>query len=119
MDKTSYREASTAKTINANFHAVKLDISEVRDIKYKGQVLKNVNGVHQLSLALMQNNISFPTHSFLDSEGNLIMRVPQFFTPSEIDPVLDYFIEEGYKTGNFGDWQKARSKNVNLPPVKN
>tara|TARA_B110000211_G_C13981525_1_gene509626 strand:- start:535 stop:1149 length:615 start_codon:yes stop_codon:yes gene_type:complete len=119
MDKTSYRDPVTAKKINANFHAVKLDVNETASINYIGQVLKNVNGVHQLSLALMQNKISFPTHSFLDSEGNLIMRVPQFFAPKLIDPVLDYFIDEGYKTGNFGDWQKAKSKNVNLPPIKN
>jgi thioredoxin-related protein len=119
MDKTSYRDSETAKKINANFHAVKLNVNETRDITYNGQTLKNVNGVHQLSLALMQNKVSFPTHSFLDSEGNLIMRVPQFFTPKLIDPVLDYFIEEGYKTGNFGDWQKAKSKNVNLSTGEN
>tara|TARA_B100000795_G_scaffold267411_1_gene252188 strand:- start:12667 stop:14103 length:1437 start_codon:yes stop_codon:yes gene_type:complete len=119
MDKTSYRTGYTAQKINSEFHAVKLNINETRAINYKGQILKNVNGVHQLSLALMQNDISFPTHSFLDSDGNLIMRVPQFFAPSTIDPVLDYFIEEGYKTGNFGDWQKTKGKKVNLPSVKN
>ena len=119
MDKTSYRDPSTSKKINENFHAVKLHVNEKNPIKYRDQILVNVNGVHQLSMALMQDNASFPTHSFLDNEGNLIMRVPQFFAPKSIDPVLDYFIEEGYKTGNFGDWQKAKSKNVNLSPVKN
>lgn len=119
MDKISYRDPSTSKKINKNFHAVKLNANEKTPIKYRDQTLVNVNGVHQLSMALMQNSVSFPTHSFLDNEGNLIMRVPQFFAPKSIDPVLDYFIEEGYKTGNFGDWQKAKSKNVNLSPVKN
>ena len=119
MDKISYRDPSTSKKINNNFHAVKLNANEKTPIKYRDQTLVNVNGVHQLSMALMQNSVSFPTHSFLDNEGNLIMRVPQFFAPKSIDPVLDYFIEEGYKTGNFGDWQKAKSKNVNLSPVKN
>ena len=119
MDKISYRDPSTSKKINDNFHAVKLNANEKTPIKYRDQTLVNVNGVHQLSMALMQNSVSFPTHSFLDNEGNLIMRVPQFFAPKSIDPVLDYFIEEGYKTGNFVDWQKAKSKNVNLSPVKN
>jgi len=119
MDKISYRDPSTSKKINDNFHAVKLNANEKTPIKYRDQTLVNVNGVHQLSIALMQNSVSFPTHSFLDNEGNLIMRVPQFFAPKSIDPVLDYFIEEGYKAGNFGDWQKAKSKNVNLSPVKN
>ena len=119
MDKTSYRDPFTSKKINENFHAVKLYTNEKKPIKYKNKTLVNINGVHQLSMALMQNSVSFPTHSFLDNEGNLIMRVPQFFAPKSIDPVLDYFIEEGYKTGNFGDWQKAKSKNVNLSPVKN
>lgn len=119
MDKISYRDPSTSKKINNNFHAVKLNANEKTPIKYRDQTLVNVNGVHQLSIALMQNSVSFPTHSFLDNEGNLIMRVPQFFAPKSIDPVLDYFIEEGYKTGNFVDWQKAKSKNVNLSPVKN
>ena len=76
MDKVSYRDPATEKKINTNFHAVKLNVNENNPIKYKDQVFKNVNGVHQLSLVLMQNNVNFPTHSFLDSEGNLIMRVP-------------------------------------------
>lgn len=108
MDKTSYRDPKTAKMINKNFHAVKLSATETREIMYKGQKLKNIGGIHQLAFALMQQNIAFPTHSFLDSNGDLIMRVPQFFEPGTMIPVLEYFIAEGYRVGTFTDWNNSQ-----------
>lgn len=110
MDKISYREESTAKVINDNFHAVKFNIFEKRSIQHNGNEYKNIEGVHQLAMVLMQNKPAFPSMSFLDSKGDLIMRVPQFFEPKLVDPVLQYFIEEGYKKGTFGEWKTAKEK---------
>lgn len=107
-DKVTLRTPSTAKIMNDNFHCVTLSIYEAREIMYKGKVLKNVGGVHQLPQALLQNQFTFPTISFLDTSGNLIMKVPQYFEPGKIDPVFQYFIEEGYKTGTFAEWKKAK-----------
>ena len=83
-------------------------INEKKTIKYKGREFINQNGVHQLALGLSKNQLSFPNYAFLDSDGNLVMSVPQYFGKTQIDPVLDYFIDEGYLKGTYGDWLKTK-----------
>ena len=108
MDKQNFRVESTAKKISKNFHAVKFMINENKTIKYKGREFVNQNGIHQLALGLSKNKLSFPHYAFLDSEGNLVMNVPQYFNKNEINPVLDYFIDEGYLKSTYSDWLKSK-----------
>lgn len=108
MDKIGYRDPSTAKKINDNFHAVKFMITDQEVISYKGQELKNEKGVHQLAMVLSQNKLQFPMFAILDANGNLITKVPQYFFKTEVNPVLDFFIEEGYRNGTYADWLKAK-----------
>lgn len=111
MDKENFRVKSTAKKISENFHAVKFMINESKAVKYKGKEFINQNGIHQLALGLSKNKLSFPHFAFLDSEGNLVMNVPQYFNKNEINPVLDYFIDEGYLDGPYSDWLKSKKNN--------
>tara|TARA_B100000674_G_scaffold207439_1_gene169590 strand:+ start:3234 stop:4700 length:1467 start_codon:yes stop_codon:yes gene_type:complete len=108
MDKENFRVVSTAKKISNNFHAVKFMIDEKKAINYKGRELINENGIHQLALGLSKNQLSFPHYAFLDSDGNLVMSVPQYFGKTQIDPVLDYFIDEGYLRSTYSDWLKTK-----------
>ena len=108
MDKENFRVESTASKISKNFHAVKFMINESKTINYKGKEFINQNGIHQLALGLSKNQLSFPHYAFLDSEGNLVMNVPQYFSKKQIDPVLDYFIDEGYLKATYSDWLKSK-----------
>ena len=109
MDKENFRVESTASKISKNFHAVKFMINESKTITYKGKEFINQNGIHQLAVGLSKNQLSFPHYAFLDSEGNLVMNVPQYFNKNEIDPVLDYFIDEGYLRASYSDWLKSKT----------
>ena len=108
MDKESFREPSTAKKLNNNFHCVKLAINEKGKINYQGQELVNQNGIHQLALALSNNKLTFPHFAFLDSNGRIVMNVPQYFSKTKINPVIDYFTEDGYLKGTYGDWLQSK-----------
>lgn len=108
MDKHNLQQPITAQKINNNFHAVKLYINDTSSFTYQGKVYKNVQGYNQLAVALARNNLKFPQYAFLDEKGNLVMNVPQYFGPNEINGVLDYFIEEAYKTVSYPDWIKGR-----------
>ena len=110
MDKESFRDSSTASKINSNLHAVKLAVNSNEVITYFDKEYKNVSGIHNLVYLLSQNQLVFPQFVFLDKNGKLIMKVPQYFGKTEIDPVLDYFIEEGYLSTNYGDWLKAKKQ---------
>ena len=96
--------------INSNLHAVKLAINSEEIVTYFDKEYKNVNGIHDLAYMLSQNQLIFPQFVFLDENGRLIMKVPQYFGKTEIDPVLDYFIEEGYLNAVYGDWLKAKKQ---------
>ena len=48
--------------------------------------------------------------AFLDKNGQLIMKVPQYFGKKEINPVLDYLIEEGYLKARYSDWLNAKKQ---------
>lgn len=108
MDQHNLQQPITANKINKNFHAVKLYINDTSTFEYKGNLYKNIQGYNQLALSLARNNLKFPQYAFLDEQGNLVMNVPQYFGPNEINNVLDYFIEEAYKTVSYPDWLKAR-----------
>jgi thioredoxin-related protein len=86
-------------------------INESKTINYQGTEFTNKNGIHQLALGLSKNQLSFPHYAFLDSDGNLVMNVPQYFSKKQIDPVLDYFADEGYLKGTYSDWLKTRKNN--------
>ncbi len=108
MDKENFRVASTAKKISKNFHAVKLLFNEKKTINYKGREFVNQNGIHQLALGLSKNQLSFPYYAFLDSNGNLVMNASRYFGKTQIDPVLDFFLDEGYLKGTYSDWLKTK-----------
>jgi thioredoxin-related protein len=110
MDKESFRDPITANKINSNLHAVKLAINSEEIVTYFDKEYKNVNGIHDLAYMLSQNQLIFPQFVFLDENGRLIMKVPQYFGKTEIDPVLDYFIEEGYLNAVYGDWLKTKKQ---------
>ena len=95
MDKESFRDPLTASKINQNMHAVKLAVNSNEIINYFDKEYKNENGIHDLIYVLSQNQLVFPQFAFLDQNGKLIMKVPQYFGKTEINPVLDYFIDEG------------------------
>ena len=110
MDKESFRHPSTANKINNNLHAVKLAINSNEIIKYFDKEYKNKNGIHDLIYLLSQNQLVFPQFAFLDKNGQLIMKVPQYFGKTEINPVLDYLIEEGYLKARYSDWLNAKKQ---------
>ena len=108
IDKNNLISPTTVKKINSNFNPVKFLISDTVSYKHLGALYKNVNGINQLAFYLTKNQLSFPNFSFLDSQGNLITNVPQYFAETQINPVLDYFTEEGYKKSTYGDWLRNR-----------
>lgn len=110
IDKNNLINPTTVKKINSNFNPVRFLVSDTASYKHLGAIYKNVNGINQLAFYLTKNKLSFPNFSFLDSQGNLITNVPQYFAENQINPVLDYFTEEGFKKSAYGDWLKNRAQ---------
>jgi thioredoxin-related protein len=100
MDAETFSNAKVAGYINRNFYPVKLN-SETRDtIHFQEHMFVNEGeerrSPHQLSIALLQGQMSYPSTVYMNEDLELLTSVPGFMTPERIEPILLYFGEDHY-----------------------
>lgn len=106
----TYESPDVASYVNENFNPVLLNINDTSAITFNGQTYKNVQGVHQLAMALMENKMQFPFLAVIDEKGNLVMKIPQFFVASEFRPVLEFISSSAYTEMQYSQWLQNRNK---------
>src|SRR5882672_5223863 len=76
MDKNTFSEAQVAKILNEKFYPVKFDAEQTEDVVFAGTTFKFIpagnRGTHQLAMALLNNQLSYPTVVFLDEDFRMI-----------------------------------------------
>lgn len=111
MDKTTYQNTIIVDYINKNFHTVKLDGEEKKDIVYKDYTFKykknGRRGYNEFSAALLNGKLSYPTTVFMNKEMQLLDRVPGYLDEKIMEKVMTYFGNEKYKTENWEDYVKT------------
>ena len=107
MDATTFMDDGVADYIGKNFYAVKFNAESKDTIHFKGTnfVFKPEFKSNELSISLMNKQMSYPTYVFLDEQFNLLAPVPGFMPPDGIMPVLKYFGEDIYKTKTWQEYQ--------------
>lgn len=119
MDKNTFSDPYIAQYLNENFYPVKFNAEGTNDITYKGKVYKNrgqgQRSAHDLAIALLQGRLSYPTIVFMDSDNNLITYISGYLTPDQIEPILAYIAQDGYKKEK---WEDFRAKFVSKIPKK-
>ncbi len=109
MEAETFNNASVARYINKNFYPVKLNSETTDTITFQGHKFVNEgNGrrsAHQLSIALLQGQMSYPSVVYLNEKLELITTVPGFLNPEAIEPILRYFAEDYYMTQSWEDFQ--------------
>lgn len=114
MESGTFNDEQTAKYINAHFHPVSFNAEGADSVMFNGKVFKNPeynpagprHGTHQLAayLAAVEGRLGYPTISYIDSEGNLIQPVQNYFTPEQIEPILSFFGTGAYKNSTWADF---------------
>ena len=117
MESGTFNDELTAKYINANFHAVSFNAEGPDSVTFNGKVFKNPDynppgprhGTHQLTayLAAVDGRLGYPTIAYVDSDGNLIQPVQNYFTPEQIEPILAFFGTGAYKGKNWQEFQQG------------
>lgn len=101
MDAQTFSHPDIASYINENFYAVKFNAEQKESINFKGHEFKFIasgrRGVHELAVALTNNNLSYPMSVFMDEEYKILSPVPGYQKAPFFDAVLKYFGEEKYK----------------------
>ncbi len=109
MDKNTFSEAQVAKILNEKFYPVKFDAEQTADVLFQGNTFKFVpygnKGTHQLAMALLNNQMSYPTVVFLDEEFRMIQPLAGYQKTEEFHKIIQFIGDDHYKKMKWADWQ--------------
>jgi len=111
MDQETFTNSVIADILNTKFYPVKFDAEGKEDINFLGQNYVNdgkSGRAHQLAVALLQGQLSYPTVVFLTKKENKyeVSPVPGFRQPKEMEMLLSFFADRAFETQKWEDFQK-------------
>jgi thioredoxin-related protein len=113
MDKETFTDPIISDILNNKFYPVKFDAEGKDSVDFLGKTFINdgkAGNAHQLAVALLQGQLSYPTVVFLtfQKDGKLgISPVPGFRQPKEMEVLLDFFADKAYETQSWDAFQKS------------
>lgn len=116
MDRETYSNPTIAKYIHENFYPVKFNAEQRESVKFKGTTFKFMaygsRGVHELAIALTNNQLSYPTTVFMDEELKVIQPLAGYLKPKQMDPILRYIGGSHYKDTTYEDFKKNHKSSL-------
>jgi len=110
MDLYTFSNKTISSYINENFYAVKLNGEGKKNITFNGHIFKfhkeGRRGYHELSAALMNGKLSYPTTIFLSEEEKLLDRIPGYLDTKTMEKILAYFSKKNYQTSKWAEFNK-------------
>ncbi len=110
MDKSTFTDPVIAEILNNKYYAVKFNAESTKPIEFSGRTFVNEGGgrnPHQLAAALLQGKMSYPSAAYLTEDLQLLTSVPGYMTPKDLEPILDFFATDSYKTVSYQDYLKS------------
>ena len=113
MDKETFTNSVISDILNNKFYPVKFNAEGKENINFMGQTFINdgkSGNAHQLAVALLQGQLSYPTVVFLtpQKDGNFqASPVPGFRVAKDMEVLLSFFAEKAYETQQWDDFQKT------------
>jgi thioredoxin-related protein len=112
MDKETFTNSVISEILNSKFYPVKFDAEGKESVNFLGQTFINdgkAGNAHQLAVALLQGQLSYPTVVFLTQKDGKIQvsPVPGFREPKEMEVLLSFFADKAYETQKWEDFQKS------------
>lgn len=127
MDKNTFTDPQIAKLLNEKYYPVKFDAEQTGDITFRGTTFKFVpfgnKGAHQLAMALLNNQMSYPNFVFLDEEFRIVpifensTSVPGYRKPEEFHVFLSFVAGDFFKKTNVQEYQKEYKSPYTGPAV--
>lgn len=128
MDKNTFTDPQIAKLLNEKYYPVKFDAEQTGDVVFRGTTFKFVpfgnKGAHQLAMALLNNQMSYPNFVFLDEEFRIVpifdnsTSVPGYRKPEEFHVFLSFVAGDFFKKTNVQEYQKEY-KSPYMSPATN
>ncbi len=111
MDKDTFTNSVISDILNNKFYPVKFNAEGKENVSFLGQTFINdgkSGNAHQLAVALLQGQLSYPTVVFMtQKEGKFqVMPVPGYKPPKEMEMLLNFFADKAYESQNWEVYQK-------------
>ena len=112
MDQETFTNSIIADILNTKFYPVKFNAEGQETITFLGQTFINdgkAGRAHQLAVALLNGQLSYPTVVFLTQQGKqlAVSPVPGFRQPRDMEVLLSFFADKAYDTQKWEDFQKS------------
>jgi len=113
MDKETFTDPVISDILNKKFYPVKFDAEGNESVTFLGKTFINdgkAGKAHQLAVALLQGQLSYPTVVFLtfQPDGKVgLSPVPGFKQPKEMEMLLSFFADKAYETQKWEEFQKT------------
>lgn len=110
MDATTFKDKDVIDYMNKNFHAVKLDAEQRKNIVFNGHTFKYIpsgrKGYHELAASLLDYKLSFPSFVALDEKVRRITIIPGYKKANDLSNILSYIAEGYYLKTTFKNYVK-------------
>jgi thioredoxin-related protein len=112
MDQDTFTNSVIAGILNTKFYPVKFNAEGKESVTFLGQTFVNdgkAGRAHQLAVALLQGQLSYPTVVFLTQEGEKfgVSPVPGYREPKEMEVLLSFFADKAYQKESFDEFQRG------------
>jgi thioredoxin-related protein len=110
LDEETFSNPVIAEILNTKFYPVKFDAEGKKSIIFAGKTYINdgrAGKAHQLAVALLKGQLSYPTVVFLNEKGQLLTPVPGYLAAKEMEKLLGFFSEKAYEKQNWEEFQKS------------
>jgi thioredoxin-related protein len=109
LDADTFTNSIIAEILNTKFYPVKLDAEGKDPIIFMGKTFINdgkSGKSHQLAIAMLKGEMSFPNLVFFNDKIQLVTNVPGYKTPKELEVILGYMADKAYENQKFEDYQQ-------------
>lgn len=112
MDQDTFSDPVIAELLNNKFYPVKFNAEGKEKITFLGQTFINdgkYGNAHQLAVALLQGELSYPTVVFLTKENDKVLVTPLkgYRLPKDMELFLSYFADKAYEKQSLDEFQKS------------
>jgi thioredoxin-related protein len=113
MDKETFTDPVISEILNTKFYPVKFNAEGKESVTFLGQTYINdgkAGNAHQLAVALLRGQLSYPTVVFLipQNDGKLqAQQVPGFRAAKDMEVLLSFFGDKAYESQKWEDFQKT------------
>jgi thioredoxin-related protein len=112
MDANTFTNDIIADILNTKFYPVKLNAEGKEDITFMGKKFINdgkYGNAHQLAVALLQGQLSYPTSVILTLDNGKVgvSPIPGYQEPKQLETLLAFFADKAYLSKSWDDFQKG------------